>query len=68
LPVDVVFHDRLTVKSKYSKPLVAWRFQMDAAMDPWRHVFTGVVAGFFLISFISDSFHGFSIPDYVPRN
>ncbi len=34
-----VFHDRLTVKSKYSNPLVAWRFHIDAAMAPWRMVF-----------------------------
>jgi hypothetical protein len=35
---------------------------MDAAMAPWRMVLTGAVAGFFLVSFIVDSFRGLQFP------
>lgn len=52
MPVADVFHERLTVKSKYSKPLVAWRFQIDAAMAPWRMAFSGAVVGYFFVSSI----------------
>lgn len=35
---------------------------MDAAIAPWRIVFTGAVAGFFFVSSIVDSSCSFQLP------
>ena len=37
---------------------------MDAAIAPWRIVFSGAVAGFFFASSIVDSFRSYSITGY----
>ena len=55
LPVFFVFQERLSEKSKYSNPLGACRFQIEAAMAPCLMVFTGLISTFFVCSDIDTS-------------
>lgn len=55
MPDDLAFQDRLSEKSKYSKPFGPCRFQMLAAIAPFLTVFIGFSPPFLVCVSILDS-------------
>ena len=54
-PMLLAFQARLSEKSKYTKPLGAWRFQIDAAKSPRRLVTLGFACGLAFVSVLGGS-------------